>query len=128
MSDTDPSGAPGVRVTDPPVDEHCPKPELSAAMRAKIERNRQRALMLRQARIASRPLAAEQSATLAKVCKTIDTGAGFFIEEEEGLEEKQAANRVVHQPGWCARRLCVFVGLFVHVILECPESVRSSGH
>ncbi|XP_019732358.1 DNA repair protein complementing XP-A cells [Hippocampus comes] len=98
MSDMDPSGAPSVRVTDPPVDEQCPKPELSAAMRAKIERNRQRALMLRQARIASRPFAAEQSATLAKVCKTIDTGAGFFIEEEEGLQEKQTANRVVHQP------------------------------
>ncbi|KAF0037623.1 hypothetical protein F2P81_010497 [Scophthalmus maximus] len=30
--------------------ERSPKPELSAAMRAKIERNRQRALMLRQAR------------------------------------------------------------------------------
>lgn len=31
------------------------KPALSAAMRAKIERNRQRALMLRQARLATRP-------------------------------------------------------------------------
>lgn len=30
-------------------------PPLSAAMRAKIERNRQRALMLRQARLAARP-------------------------------------------------------------------------
>ncbi|XP_077427098.1 DNA repair protein complementing XP-A cells [Vanacampus margaritifer] len=94
----DPSGSPGVVVPDGPVVEQSPKSELSAAMRAKIERNRQRALMLRQARIASRPSDAEQSGTPAKICKTIDSGAGFFIEEEESLEEKQKASKVVHQP------------------------------
>uniref|UniRef100_A0A8C5DKX2 XPA C-terminal domain-containing protein n=1 Tax=Gouania willdenowi TaxID=441366 RepID=A0A8C5DKX2_GOUWI len=75
-----------------------PKPtaELSAAMRAKIERNRQRALMLRQARLASRPLSALEGATSAKVSKTIDSGAGFFIEEE--AEEEQRTVKVVHQP------------------------------
>ncbi|XP_061736435.1 DNA repair protein complementing XP-A cells isoform X2 [Nerophis ophidion] len=78
--------------------EQSSTPELSAAMRAKIERNRQRALMLRQSRIASRPLAAVQGATSAKVCKTIDSGAGFFIEEEDGGEEEQNTNKVVHQP------------------------------
>ncbi|KAM7394004.1 hypothetical protein PAMP_020833 [Pampus punctatissimus] len=66
-----------------PGPEQNPKPELSAAMRAKIERNRQRALMLRQARLASRPLSAVEGATSAKVSKIIDSGAGFFIEEEE---------------------------------------------
>ncbi|XP_076023445.1 DNA repair protein complementing XP-A cells homolog [Genypterus blacodes] len=75
-----------------------PKPELSAAMRAKIERNRQRALMLRQSRLASRPLSAVEGATSAKVSKTIDSGAGFFIEEEEDAEEEHKARKVVHQP------------------------------
>uniref|UniRef100_A0A8C7Y5E5 Xeroderma pigmentosum, complementation group A n=1 Tax=Oryzias sinensis TaxID=183150 RepID=A0A8C7Y5E5_9TELE len=63
--------------------EPNPEPELSAAMRAKIERNRQRALMLRQARLASRPSAAVEGGTSAKVSRTIDSGAGFFIDEEE---------------------------------------------
>lgn len=75
------------------------KTELSAAMRAKIERNRQRALMLRQARLASRPLSAAEGATSAKVAKTIDSGAGFFIEEEDDGEEELRTKRIVHQPG-----------------------------
>ncbi|KAJ8272024.1 hypothetical protein COCON_G00108830 [Conger conger] len=65
---------------------------LSAAMRAKIERNRQRALLLRQARLANRP----EGGTCAKVAKTIDSGAGFFIEEEE--DEAQTVKKVVHKP------------------------------
>lgn len=83
--------------------------ELSAAVRAKIERNRQRALMLRQARLASRSLAAVEGATSAKVAKTIDTGAGFFIEEEEDGEEEQRVKSVVHQPGGLGLRACVFI-------------------
>ncbi|XP_037545672.1 DNA repair protein complementing XP-A cells [Nematolebias whitei] len=81
-----------------PAPEPSPKPELSAAMRAKIERNRQRALMLRQARLASRPLSALEGATSATVSKTIDSGAGFFIEEEEDGGDEQKAKKVVHQP------------------------------
>ncbi|KAG9337108.1 hypothetical protein JZ751_029776 [Albula glossodonta] len=69
---------------------------LSAAMRAKIERNRQRALMLRQARLANRPYSVPEGGTCAKVAKTIDSGGGFFIEEEE--EEVQTAKRVVQMP------------------------------
>lgn len=79
--------------------QQTPKTELSAAMRAKIERNRQRALMLRQARLASRPSSAVEGATSAKVSKTIDSGAGFFIEEEEDGEEELRTKRIVHQPG-----------------------------
>ncbi|KAJ8339788.1 hypothetical protein SKAU_G00344210 [Synaphobranchus kaupii] len=67
---------------------------LSAAMRAKIERNRQRALLLRQARLANRPYS--EGGTCAKVAKTIDSGAGFFIEEEE--EAAQMVKKVVHKP------------------------------
>ncbi|KAK5866197.1 hypothetical protein PBY51_020406 [Eleginops maclovinus] len=81
-----------------PSSAHTPKPKLSAAMRAKIERNRQQALMLRQSRLASRPLSAVEGATSAKVSKTIDSGAGFFIEEEGYGEEEQKARTVVHQP------------------------------
>lgn len=87
---------------DPPAVDADPQPapkvELSAAMRAKIERNRQQALMLRQARLANRPLSAVDGATSAKVSKTIDSGAGFFIEEEEDAEEEQKSRKVVQQP------------------------------
>ncbi|KAI1887763.1 hypothetical protein AGOR_G00193700 [Albula goreensis] len=69
---------------------------LSAAMRAKIERNRQRALMLRQARLANRPYSVPEGGTCAKVAKTIDSGGGFFIEEEE--EEVQTAKKLVQMP------------------------------
>lgn len=68
--------------------------DLSPAMRAKIERNRQRAVMLRQARLANRPSAGEGVGTSAKVAKTVDSGGGFFIEEEVETQRK-----VVHQPG-----------------------------
>lgn len=37
-------------------------------------------------------------ATCAKVAKTIDSGAGFFIEEETA-EDEQQEKRVVEQPG-----------------------------
>nr|XP_057945603.1 DNA repair protein complementing XP-A cells [Doryrhamphus excisus] len=94
-SEMEPFESPDVSSTDDSAVEKSP--ELSAAMRAKIERNRQQALMLRQARIASRPLAATQGGTSAKVCRTIDSGAGFFI-EEEGEEETQKTIKVVHQP------------------------------
>lgn len=54
--------------------------------------------MLRQARLASRPLSAVEGSTAAKVSKTIDSGAGFFIEEEEDDEKEQRTRKVVHQP------------------------------
>ncbi|MCI4395116.1 hypothetical protein PGIGA_G00176680 [Pangasianodon gigas] len=69
---------------------------LTPFLLAKIERNRQRALMLRQARLANRPSAGE-GATAAKIAKTIDSGAGFFIEDEEE-EDEQRVTRVVHKP------------------------------
>ncbi|XP_010791422.1 DNA repair protein complementing XP-A cells [Notothenia coriiceps] len=93
----DPSESEGVCAPGP-SSPHTSKPELSAAMRAKIERNRQQALMLRQARLASRSLSAVEGATSAKVSKTIDSGAGFFIEEEGYGEEEQRVRKVVHQP------------------------------
>ncbi|XP_034953227.2 DNA repair protein complementing XP-A cells [Zootoca vivipara] len=83
---------------EPPAPE-VEKPALSAAMRAKIERNRQRALMLRQARLATRPYppTGEGSSKVKAPPKTIDTGGGFFLEEEE--EDEHTAEKVVHLPG-----------------------------
>lgn len=97
------------------------KTELSAAMRAKIERNRQQALMLRQARLASRPLSAVEGATSAKVSKTIDSGAGFFIEEEDDGEEELRTKRIVHQPGLFLTLLVVRFRLdpIEHECLRC---------
>lgn len=98
--------------------QQSPALELSAAMRAKIERNRQRALMLRQARLASRPLSAVEGATSAKVSRTIDSGAGFFIEEEEDGEEEQRTRKIVHQPGM--RFVCVYLHTHTHTVyFEC---------
>lgn len=112
-----------------PSSEQSPKPELSAAMRAKIERNRQRALMLRQARLASRPLSAVDGATSAKISKTIDSGAGFFIEEEEGGEEELRTKKVVHQPGRCVcfvSGVCACMHAYFHVYSVAVCLVSSS--
>ncbi|KAJ6653485.1 hypothetical protein lerEdw1_009157 [Lerista edwardsae] len=82
--------------TSAPAEE---KPALSAAMRAKIERNRQRALMLRQARLATRPYPStgEGCSRVKAPPKIVDTGGGFFLEEEE--EEEHTAEKIVHLPG-----------------------------
>ncbi|XP_075681741.1 DNA repair protein complementing XP-A cells [Rhinoderma darwinii] len=82
-------------VVDPQHDE---EKKLPAAVRARIERNRQRALMLRQARLASRPYpTGEGSSVLKAFPKIVDSGGGFFIEEEEA--EEKTVDNVVHQPG-----------------------------
>ncbi|XP_040337707.1 DNA repair protein complementing XP-A cells isoform X1 [Herpailurus yagouaroundi] len=77
--------------------------ELPASVRASIERKRQRALMLRQARLAARPYPATAAAATGGVAnvkaapKITDTGGGFILEEEE--EEQCTIGKVVHQPG-----------------------------
>ncbi|XP_040860520.1 DNA repair protein complementing XP-A cells [Ochotona curzoniae] len=76
--------------------------ELPASVRASIERKRQRALMLRQARLATRPYPAAAGAATGGVAnvkaapKVIDTGGGFILEEEE---EEHKVEKIVHQPG-----------------------------
>ncbi|XP_007945064.1 DNA repair protein complementing XP-A cells [Orycteropus afer afer] len=76
--------------------------ELPPSVRASIERKRQRALMLRQARLAARPYPVTEAAATGgmvnvKATKVIDTGGGFILEEEE--EEEHKIGMVVHQPG-----------------------------
>ncbi|XP_060072220.1 DNA repair protein complementing XP-A cells homolog [Ylistrum balloti] len=73
--------------------------KLSDAQRARIERNRQRALMLKQTRLSTRPYTTDRPGPSGQKVKAptkiIDTGAGFFLEEEE---EKTRA-KVQHELG-----------------------------
>lgn len=85
-------------------------PKLTDAQRAKIERNRQRALLLRQARLTSRPYpesetksdrsfeVASTSNNVLGGMKIIDTGAGFLLEEDPE-EDVSAPVKIVHEPG-----------------------------
>ncbi|KAK7116340.1 DNA repair protein complementing XP-A cells homolog [Littorina saxatilis] len=68
---------------------------LTAAQRARVERNRQKALLLKQARLSSQPYTRDGHKVKAPN-KTIDTGAGFFIDEDE---EKKIHREVTQQPG-----------------------------
>ncbi|XP_071964379.1 DNA repair protein complementing XP-A cells-like [Antedon mediterranea] len=84
--------------------------QLSDKQRAKIERNRQRALMLRNARLKARPYpkekaektisaavpAGEKSVVQGK--RFIDTGAGFLLEEDLDEEIEKAPIKIVHEP------------------------------
>ncbi|XP_021370779.1 DNA repair protein complementing XP-A cells-like isoform X2 [Mizuhopecten yessoensis] len=76
--------------------------KLSDSQRARIERNRQRALMLKQTRLSTRPYTTEKPGSSGEKVKApakiIDTGAGFFLEEEEEGEQKTRA-KVKHQLG-----------------------------
>ncbi|XP_067171852.1 DNA repair protein complementing XP-A cells isoform X2 [Apteryx mantelli] len=80
------------------------RPPLSAAALAKMERNRQRALALRQARLAARPYPAAGGVRVKAPPKVVDTGGGFFLEEaaeeeeDEAEGEAAAAARIVHPP------------------------------
>uniref|UniRef100_A0A8C2SVJ7 XPA, DNA damage recognition and repair factor n=1 Tax=Coturnix japonica TaxID=93934 RepID=A0A8C2SVJ7_COTJA len=73
------------------------RPAISAAAMARMERNRRRALALRQARLAARPYPAAGGARVRGPAKDVDTGGGFFLQDEE--EEQHSADRIVHPPG-----------------------------
>ncbi|CAH1253941.1 XPA [Branchiostoma lanceolatum] len=96
----------GANVQPAMTPESPPEP-LSDAQRAKIERNRQRALLLRQARLSSRPYTdpsdrprGQGKSSQGKLPgRVIDSGAGFLIEEDEEGEDPTAKIKVVHRPG-----------------------------
>lgn len=84
--------------------------KLTDAQKARIERNRQRALMLRNARLSNRPYpemklrdgdaskansSSEASATISRV---VDTGGGFLLDPEED-ESQGERNNLVREPG-----------------------------
>ncbi|XP_066273290.1 DNA repair protein complementing XP-A cells homolog [Branchiostoma lanceolatum] len=99
-------GGSGANVQPAMTPESPPEP-LSDAQRAKIERNRQRALLLRQARLSSRPYTdpsdrprGQGKSSQGKLPgRVIDSGAGFLIEEDEEGEDPTAKIKVVHRPG-----------------------------
>ncbi|CAG0878928.1 unnamed protein product [Darwinula stevensoni] len=80
------------------------KEELSRAQRARAERNRQKALLLRQARLTAQPYSrADQGPSLDRVVrlhntKLVDTGAGFFLEEKDLDEEPEEPKKIVSRP------------------------------
>ncbi|KAK6642857.1 hypothetical protein RUM43_004359 [Polyplax serrata] len=72
-----------------------PSQELSASVKAQIERNRQRALMLKQARLIPHPYSkinvsesVEKSIIRVEGSRFIDTGGGFLIEESSLQQQK----------------------------------------
>nr|SVE87783.1 EOG090X0KP6 [Daphnia similis] len=73
---------------------------LSAFQKARIERNRQKALLLRQARLQAHPYnngsTEEHSVIRIKNSRLIDSGGGFLINEKE-LEEEQQREIVITQ-------------------------------
>jgi len=84
--------------------------QLSDAQRARIERNRQKALLLKQARLAKMPTVPTEDGgeggfsgakNNEKMTRVIDTGGGFLIEEEVGGDdgEKEMTETVTKQPG-----------------------------
>ncbi|KAL3885431.1 hypothetical protein ACJMK2_025489 [Sinanodonta woodiana] len=72
---------------------------LTAAQRAKIERNRQSALLLRQSRLIVHPYASEEASGWKKngPPRQIDTGAGFFLEVED--EKEKCKQEIKHPEG-----------------------------
>jgi len=73
------------------------KNELSVSQKVRMERNRQRALLLRSSRLMSHPYAPPESDGVGKAVhvggsRVIDSGGGFFIEEEDEEEVLVAAD------------------------------------
>ena len=87
--------------------------KLSDAQKARIERNRQRALMLRNARLSNRPYpeiksrdsaatsstADASSASQSSSARVIDTGGGFLLDPEDEETLTGAPKNLVEEPG-----------------------------
>ena len=90
------------------------EPKLSDLQRSRIERNRQRALMLRNARLTSRPYPdpsrGRQRTAEGEGCGTsrlVDTGGGFLLEQDEPEFTSGAPRHVVEEPGTSTLTLSV---------------------
>ena len=85
--------------------------KLTDAQKARIERNRQRALMLRNARLSSRPYpeirshdqestrTSQVSTTNATTAHAIDTGGGFLLDPDDEETLDTAQKNLVEDPG-----------------------------
>ena len=87
------------------------KPPLTDQQKARIERNRQRAVLLRNARLASHPYASKNSTcnsersegsssvtNISTGSRTLDTGGGFLLDIDDQIEAENEIN-VVFEPG-----------------------------
>nr|CAG4642951.1 EOG090X0KP6 [Evadne anonyx] len=76
--------------------------KLTAFQKAKIERNRQRALLLREARLQAHPYkrtdTVGNSVVIIQNSKLIDTGGGFLIDENDLNEEQSKPVNIVQDP------------------------------
>nr|XP_039249951.1 DNA repair protein complementing XP-A cells-like [Styela clava] len=69
--------------------------KLTPALKARIERNRQKALLLRQSRLAENSVSGDTAVRKSGVAhKLVDTGGGFFIEEDEESHRTTKYKRV----------------------------------
>ena len=96
--------------------------KLTDAQKARIERNRQRALMLRNARLSSRPYpeirphdqestrTSQVSTSNATTAHAIDTGGGFLLDPDDEETLDTAQKNIVEDPGKCISLLCAVVG------------------
>lgn len=90
---------------------------LTKSQKARIERNRQKALLLRQAKATKRTLAdVEREAAEQIQNKAADTGGGFLLEEED---EALSQLNVVHRPG-------VLLGCDALICEECDKEFMES--
>lgn len=88
--------------------------KLTDAQKARIERNRQRALMLRNARLSSRPYPEirshdQESTRTSQVSTAIDTGGGFLLDPDDEETLDTAQKNLVEDPGKCISLLCSVV-------------------
>jgi len=74
--------------------------KLTDAQRARIERNRQRALMLRNARLSSRPYPETKTQdTASSISRVIDTGGGFLLDTDDEDNLHGAPKNLIEEPG-----------------------------
>ncbi|RMX45385.1 hypothetical protein pdam_00000843 [Pocillopora damicornis] len=104
--------------------------KLTDAQKARIERNRQRALMLRNARLSNRPYpemklrdgdaskANSSSEAPATISRVVDTGGGFLLDPEED-ESQGERNNLVREPA------PILYGDQLHC-LECQKEFLTS--
>lgn len=88
------------------MSENAEENSLSVAQKVRMERNRQRALLLRSARLTSHPYqqqqeSSESSSKTVNVggSRMVDSGGGFFVEEDALHAEVLDAADLVQEPG-----------------------------
>ena len=107
--------------------------KLTDAQRARIERNRQRALMLRNARLLNRPYPETKLQNAARNCssdnevsamnsvsRVVDTGGGFLLESEDQDTLTKTPKAIVEEPGSLTEQYYtnkhLYIGYFTFIL------------